>query len=260
MKIRETLPIIRITGDKKENLSDTIVIETPITIFLNDQEIATIICTPENILYLTAGYLFSERFIRTKEDIIRTEYNEKNGIVRVEIKKQIDPLKDLRHTRFITPGCMSPGSFYNAADAVLCKKVESNMHITTNEIITVIRQAQLSSRLFRETGGVHSAALCSGSKIVFFIEDIGRHNALDKIIGRCLLEGMPIDDKMIITSGRISSEVLLKIIKAEVPILISRSAPTTKAVSLSKVFGVTLVGFARGKKFNIYSNEWRVTC
>jgi FdhD protein len=105
---------------------------------------------------------------------------------------------------------------------------------------------------------VHSAALCTEDKILLFYEDIGRHNAIDKILGRCLLESIPTRDRIMITSGRVSSEIISKVINAEIPFLISSSAPTSESIKLARVFGVTLIGFVRGERFNIYSNEWRV--
>jgi len=120
------------------------------------------------------------------------------------------------------------------------------------------KEFQQRSQIFRTTGGVHSAALCDTEGILVFSEDIGRHNAIDKIFGECILRDIPTDDHIIITSGRISSEILLKIAKRNVPILISKAAPTNLGISLANDLGVTLVGFVRGKRMNVYANEWRV--
>jgi FdhD protein len=259
MKKMKSLPILRISDDKRKNIYDNVITETHVTLLLNDYEIATIICTPEYILELATGYLFSERFIQKKDDMIQSEYDDKKGIVKIKTKDKIDPLKDIRGSRFITPGCISPGSFYNALDTVVCDKVESQLHVSQKDVITIASQIQKKSILFKETGGAHGAALFNSSHLLFFVEDIGRHNALDKIIGRCILKDIPMNDKLIFTSGRISSAVLLRIVKASIPILISRSAPTTEAVELSKEFGITLIGFARVSRFNLYSNEWRIS-
>jgi FdhD protein len=105
---------------------------------------------------------------------------------------------------------------------------------------------------------VHSAALADSEKIIFFYEDIGRHNAIDKIIGECLLGSVSTDDKIIVTSGRLSSEVLLKAAKLKIQLLISRSAPTSLSVEIAETLNITLVGFVRGQRMNIYSHAWRV--
>jgi len=112
--------------------------------------------------------------------------------------------------------------------------------------------------VFKATGGVHSAALCHTKGIFVFSEDIGRHNAIDKIFGECVLRDIPTDDHMIITSGRISSEILLKVARRNIPILISKSAPTNLGVRLADELGISLIGFVRGKKMNIYTNRWRL--
>lgn len=255
----ETLSILRFFGDERDHIYDRVITETNVTLIFNGDEIATIICTPEYVPELAVGYLYSERYIQNKEDIIQSEYDDKKGIINIESKDKIDPVRDLRGSRFITPGCLSPGTFSSTLDAVMCKKVESKQRVSKKDIIRIASRIQKKSVLFQETGGVHGAALFNRSHLLFFTEDIGRHNALDKIIGRCLLKDIEMNDKLIFTSGRVSSAVLLKIVKASIPILISRSAPTTKAVELSKEFGITLIGFARGARFNLYSNEWRIT-
>jgi len=105
---------------------------------------------------------------------------------------------------------------------------------------------------------VHAAALCSTKGILAFSEDIGRHNAIDKVFGECLLTDILMDDCMIITSGRVPSEILLKVARGKIPIIISMAAPTSLGVRLADDFGITLIGFVRGKRMNVYTNRWRV--
>lgn len=258
MKKTETHPIIRIKGERRERLADEVVTEIPITIFVNDFELATILCTPEDLLDLTTGFLYSEMLIKKIDDIIFIENDEKKGVVSVSIKKKIDPLKNLTYKRLITSGCFNTRSLFSVSSTNTLKKIESSLKITGREIVQIIREMQQRSVLFRKTGGVHTSAICTRDKVLFFSEDIGRHNAMDKVIGHCLRKGVSTDDKVIITSGRVSSAVLLKIVRASIPVLISRTAPTSEAVKLAKVFGVTLICFARGSRFNIYSNARRI--
>jgi FdhD protein len=136
--------------------------------------------------------------------------------------------------------------------------VESLLQVSVGEILALTRDFQHRSETFRATGGVHSAALCDTSNILVFNEDIGRHNALDKVFGECLLNGIPTDDRLVITSGRISSEILLKVARRNIPVLVSKSAPTNLGVKMANELGVTLVGFVRGKRANVYTNTWRV--
>ena len=112
--------------------------------------------------------------------------------------------------------------------------------------------------LFKSTGGVHSAAIAERDQILFYSEDIGRHNAVDKIVGECILKDISLEDKILLTSGRISSEIVIKGAKLGLPLIVSRSAPTSLAVELARETGITLVGFARGKRLNIYSHSVRI--
>jgi len=117
---------------------------------------------------------------------------------------------------------------------------------------------QQQAVLFKATGGVHSAALADTEKILFFCEDIGRHNAIDKIIGEAIKAGTATDDKIIVSSGRLSSEILLKAAKLQIQMLVSRAAPTSLSIELAESLNITLVGFVRGKRINIYSHGWRI--
>jgi FdhD protein len=120
-------------------------------------------------------------------------------------------------------------------------------------------ELQQKALLFKATGGVHSAALADNEMLLYFYEDIGRHNAVDKIIGECLLNGTATDDKALFTSGRISSEIMLKAAKLKIQLIVSRAAPTSLSVELAEALNITLVGFVRGRRMNIYSHPWRIT-
>lgn len=133
------------------------------------------------------------------------------------------------------------------------------MKMAPSDIFNMVKDFQERSDVFKATGGVHSAALCDTNSILLFTEDIGRHNTIDKIFGSCLLEDISLNERGIITSGRVSSEILLKVTKRNIPILISKSAPTDVAVKLAERWGITLIGFVRGTKMNVYTNSQRVT-
>ena len=137
-------------------------------------------------------------------------------------------------------------------------RVESDIAISARQVFALMDEFIRCSAVFRATGGVHSAALCNIGSIIVFSEDIGRHNAVDKIFGQRVLEDMPTEGHLIITSGRVSSEILLKVARRNVPLLISKAAPTNLGVKLASDLGVTLIGFAREKRMNIYANEQRV--
>jgi FdhD protein len=137
--------------------------------------------------------------------------------------------------------------------------VESKTGVSATQVFSLVKEFRQRSELFKDTGGVHSAALSDGQNVIIFSEDIGRHNAVDKIFGECLWEEVPTQDRIILTTGRVSSEILLKTARRAIPIIISNSAPTDMAIRAAANLGITLVGFARGKRMNVYANSWRIT-
>lgn len=255
----EYLPIVRVREKTREEKQDLVIKESPLTIFLNSEELVTLLCTPEDLKNLAVGFLYSEGILQSKEEIEKITLDEEKSIIWIETKGDKAFVKKLISKRLITSGCGKGVTFYNAVDLISSKKVASRVEISSQEISNLMNKMEDQSQLFRATGGVHSAALCDNKDILIFSEDIGRHNAIDKIFGKCLLEGIQTDDRMIITSGRISSEILLKIAKRNIPIIISRAAPTNLAVKLANKLGITLIGFARGRRINIYANDRRVT-
>lgn len=160
--------------------------------------------------------------------------------------------------RFIGSCCGKSRQFYFHNDARTAKTSMSNTTISATQSIALMNQMQNSSQVFLETGGVHNAALCSHDEMIAVRTDIGRHNALDKLYGYSILNRLPVRNKIIVFSGRISSEVLLKAAKIGVGIVLSKSAPTDLAIKLAKDLNITAVGFIRGKSFNVYSCPERI--
>ena len=254
----EKFPILRVAEKDTERIRATVVRESPLTIFLNNQELVTLLCSPTDLRYLVVGFLLSEGLIEGKGDIKNLIVDDQRGVVRVDTKEEKESANELIFKRFITSGCGRGTSFYSAADVQGQTKIESQIKISALEVFSLVKQFQHYSKIYRITGGVHSAALCDTTNILVFADDIGRHNAVDKILGQCLLDDIPTGEHMIVTSGRISSEILLKVAKRDIPIIISKSAPTNLAVRLANDLGITLIGFVRGKRLNAYTNDWRI--
>ncbi|SDY88940.1 FdhD protein [Proteiniborus ethanoligenes] len=246
--------ILRIKGDNISEEEDVVIIEYPFTIFLDDEEIITLLCSPKSLEYLTLGFLQSEGFINSTEDIVSLRIDDKKGFSYVYTKDKKTLSHKLHGKRTITSGCGKGTLFYNVIDSFKSKKVDSSISIKLKDIKVLVKDFNKSSELFLSTGGVHSCALCSSKKIIIFEEDIGRHNALDKVLGKALVENIELNDKILLTSGRVSSEILIKTAKRGIPVLVSRSAPTSLSVDMAKELNITLIGFARGEKMNIYSN------
>ncbi|MGM0395652.1 MAG: formate dehydrogenase accessory sulfurtransferase FdhD [Bacillota bacterium] len=255
MKNKVDVEIIKIKGKRRDTLIDQVIREYPLTIYLNEQEIITLLCTPENLEELAVGFLLSEGFIDDFDEIIKRDLDEEKGTIYIEADIEERPLREkLRGKRTITSGCGKGTSFYNVLDSTKIRKIKEIVEIYPGNVLQLMRDFNNKSTLFNDTGGVHSCALCNKEEILVHRDDIGRHNALDKILGWGHINGFDFGDKMVFTTGRISSEILIKVAKRGIPIVISRSAPTSLAVDLAKELGITLVGFARGDKMNIYTN------
>lgn len=247
--------------DKEEwrDEEDIIVRETALTIHVNSKELITLICSPIDLKYMTVGFLCAEGILEKREDLKGITLDEEQGLAWVETNREETIAEKVFLKRYLTSCCgRSRTSFYFAADALFCKPVDSELKVSTATVHCLAAELQEKSQLFRHTGGVHNAALAEGNKILIFREDIGRHNTLDKIYGQCFLEEILLNDKMIIFSGRVSSEILLKVAKMGVPILISRSAPTDLALKLAEDLRITVVGFARENRLNIYTYPERI--
>ena len=253
----EGFPVLRVTEEGTSNIEGMTATEFPLTITLDNQELVTLLCSPSNLEYLAVGFLASEGLLEGKEKIEKIAINERTGVARLEIKADKGSAAENSFKRIITSGCGKGASFYSAADAQLTR-IESQVSISAKQIFALVREFRHRSQIYRITGGVHSAALCNAIGIRVFNEDIGRHNAVDKMFGECMLRDIPTNEGIVITSGRISSEILLKGAKRNIPIIVSASAPTDLAVRLADSLGITLIGFVRGGRMNIYAHGWRV--
>ncbi len=250
--------IQKFDSDHVEKLQDEVVSEGTVQINLNDTELATLLCSPYDIRELGTGFLFTEGFIDSIDELIDVE---EKGL---SLYFSIDPekfAKETRVQRYITSGCGRGVAFALARKSLKLKdRVTSRgFKISAEQTFKLMADFQKGSEIFKTTGGVHSASICSPSERLLFSEDIGRHNAVDRVIGAALLKRIPFEDKLLLSSGRVSSEIARKVAFAEIPILISRSAPTDTALNIADELGLTVIGFARGRKMNVYTHAERIT-
>ena len=253
----ENIKILKIKGDSTETKKDFLVEEVPLTIMANGSELVTLLCSPIDIEDLVTGFLFTSGLVIKINDLKNMRIDRKRWTVYVDLIEDAI-MKERTFKRIYTSGCGKGTLFYNAFDLINRKKNTSDLKIAKDYIFSLMKYFQNKSELFKTTGGVHSAALADKKTILTFKDDIGRHNAIDKVIGYCLNKNILLKDKILVTSGRISSEVLFKAQKVGFPIIISRSAPTNQAVKLAQELKITLVGFVRGKSMNIYSESPRI--
>ncbi len=252
----EKFKIKKVKNNSMEELEDSIIKEQPFTIFVNGYELVTLMTLPKDLKELTIGFLASEGILENLNEITDMKFTHQNSIIQVEIDKDIDI--NIFKKRTLTSGCGKGITFTNLKDCSAGKISENDLTMKSKNIVKLMVNMQKSAKLFEQTGGTHTAALTSSDNIVYVIEDIGRHNTIDKIIGKSFLNKINLNDKAILTSGRVSSEIIIKVLKQKVPILISRSAPTNSAVNIAREKDLTLIGFTRGNRFNIYNDLNRI--
>ena len=235
-----------------------VVREIPVTLRLNGREIITLLASDDALDFLAAGFLKAEGFVSSREDLVAITVAPQGEAVDVEATG-VDPLAEkLLERRTVTSGCGKGTTFTHAVDALQARQAPVGPRVSAGQIRQLMHGLLRGSALYREAGGVHSAALATAGEIVLFRDDIGRHNAVDKIHGECFLRDIPVADKLLLTTGRISSEILVKAAKLGVAILVSRSSPTDLALELAERTGITVVGQVRGGGLTIFTGEERV--
>ncbi|UWG98811.1 formate dehydrogenase accessory sulfurtransferase FdhD [Dehalobacter sp. DCM] len=251
--------VLKIDGPEMQVKAEQVVVEAALTVYLNNKEFVTLVCTPSQVEELVVGFLCSEGIISHFDELKKVTVDSHLGLVWVETKKENTLSENLFLKRYIT-SCCGKGrtSFYYANDARMTKKLDSRLQVTSSDISQYINFLEEKSDLFHQTGGVHGGGIISNGKLEIYAMDIGRHNVLDKLSGWALIEGIKLLEKVIVFSGRISSEILIKTGKMGCPILIGVSAPTNLALELAEELGITVVGFARQNRMNIYTHPERV--
>jgi len=238
------------SGEEWRRESTAVPSEMPLTIFINGQETVTILCTPTKLTHLVLGFLYSERIIANMHEVASMRVCEDEPIADVRLNK-------IEYTapppRTLTSGCGSGVSLTTQE-----QRVDSDLVVAPEEVLSLMKQLYQQQDLFQLGGGIHCSALCDRKQILVSAEDIGRHNTLDKIMGECLMRRLPTQDCILLTTGRITSEMLLKAARMQTPIIVSRGSPTERAISLGNDLNITVIGYARGSRLSVFSGEERL--
>jgi len=247
--LRALKEIKRYRDGKFEMLSDLVIREVSYTINVNDQRIVAIACLPENLEDLAFGFLFSEGLILTKKEVLSYEFNLIDLTIDFQLQIPDDRITSFFYTVEKTSGCGSSLSSAISGERNDFPKIK----LEATDILEQMHQFQIDSKLFKQTGGVHSAGIIQGNKLIFSADDIGRHNAVDKVVGMAVRNNVNLQDSYLICSGRISSEIVKKCIRLEIPLIVSQSAATSEAIRLGWKYKTFIIGFTRGKRFNLYT-------
>jgi FdhD protein len=229
------------------------IVETPVSLTINGEAWITFMCTPVDLEALAVGFLYNEGIIERIDEVADVRVCEHGDNVDLWLNHDAQQPKSWRRTSGCTGGV-------TAVDALARPDIMFDGSHPKFQPAVIERLVEMlfdSQELYRETGGVHTSALSDGEKILVSAEDIGRHNTLDKIAGLCLMNDVWPETRILITTGRISSEMLQKAARLQAPILISRTSPSSLSIEMAERYGITLIGYARRQRFNVYSNAQR---
>lgn len=234
MRLTDSLDILRYADGKVEELSDLMVNEFCLLLKVNGNAIKELLCSPAELEELILGFLKTQGYIKEASDVYSIYFDESQNVMDVKIEEK---------------------TFDDSFDE--CKDSDY-IYFDKDAIIKNLGRFYEESLLQKATAGVHRCALCDDNGILFSSDDISRHCAFDKVIGRAIKEGISLRDKYLITSGRVPLDVIKKVDTCGIPMLVSRTAPTVSAALFAREKGITLLGFSKGNRFNIYSEYSRI--
>lgn len=231
-------------------------VEEVVALHVNGQPLVRLMCTPTQVKELALGFLFNAELIEGPEEVDDVKVlTLPSGDRWVDIWLQHE--LDVPQVRAITSGCSGGAVFGDVAGADY--RIESELRVTPQQVTGLMKELSHGAALHRRTGGLHVAALAEGEQLACVVEDIGRHNAVDKIAGFCLSRGWTTQDHLLLSSGRISSEMVHKVAHMGIPIVVSWTSPTSLSVQLAQAWGITLIGYTHRRSFRIYAGAQRVT-
>jgi FdhD protein len=229
-----------------------IVAEKPVSLTVNGQLWLTFMCTPSSLDALAVGFLFNEGVINSSDDIASVKSCANKDNIDVWLNFSVEEPTNWRRTSGCTGGYTSVKTQSNTPPIL------NGYVISPQKIIELVSELFEKQKIYRQVGGVHTSILCDGEDSFIMAEDIGRHNTLDKIAGRYILEQIEFENKILITTGRVSSEMLQKAARINASIVISRTSPSSLSIEMANDSGITLIGYARRNRFNIYTKPERI--
>ncbi len=252
--------VTKVRGDKKFTVTDTLIREIKLEIYVNNERVTALMGVPVDLMELAVGYLMSENIINKVSDITKTELVDVDTKIfkaYIEAKVNKKNIERLDTDGVIVSGCGKALStqISKAIDATV---IQSDYSIKADLLYKEMQEFYTQCPLYEQTGCVHTAKIYIDEENYFIGEDIAQHNTIDKVVGKALLAGAEVKNAFLMVSGRLSSEMVAKAVMHQIPILASRTASTCRGVNIADKFGLTLIGFVRGEKMNIYRNPERI--
>jgi FdhD protein len=248
----------RVTGVDQTGapITTSVTVERPLTIFLNGQEIVTAMTINDYPDYLALGYLLNQNMLRVDDEVTGVDYDEELAVVVVRTERATDYEQKLKK-KVQTSGCAQGTVFGDLMDVIEQARLP-DVELRTSWLYRLTNVINTTPSLYLEAGAIHGCVLARGDQPLVYMEDVGRHNAVDKIAGWMFRHQVRADDKIFYTTGRLTSEMVIKCVRMGIPILISRSGFTAWGVELARKANLTLIGRARGKRFVALAGESRI--
>ncbi len=238
---------LTVRGGRSTEVAADVVREQPLTVYVNGEKFLTLLCSPTMLDALVVGYLWMEKVITAREEIVGLDISAVDGRADVTLSAPVT----LPTERILTSGC--GGGITFRIDHRLFPRLDSALTVRPEQLALGMKQLFQAAEQYQRSRGIHGAALSDGERLLAVAEDVGRHNAVDKVKGRALLEDIDTRDRILLSTGRISSEMLLKAARMGVPVVASRTSPTEMAVALAEQLNVTVCGYVRPDTLNLYA-------
>jgi FdhD protein len=238
-----------VKGGRLEEVKGEVVREQPLTVYVNGERFLTLLCSPFQLEALVVGYLWMEKVVEDPAEIVRLDISEVDGRADATLSHPVV----LPTERILTSGCGGGMTF--RIDPRLFPRLRSTLRVTPRQLAARLKELFGRATHYQASRGIHGAALADRERLLVMAEDVGRHNAVDKVKGEALLKGIPTEDRILLSTGRVSSEMLLKAARMRVPVVASRTSPTEMAVGLAEQLGITVIGYLRPDACNLYAGK-----
>jgi FdhD protein len=238
---------LRIRGNRTDEVAGEVVREQPLIVYVNGEKFLTLLCSPMKLEELVVGYLWMEKVIGGLDEIERLEVSPVDGRADVVLTHPVT----LPTERILTSGC--GGGITFRIDHRLFPRLHSSLRVRPEQLALRMKELFAAAVHYKESRGIHGAGLGDVDRLLISAEDVGRHNAVDKVKGEALRRGIPTTDRILLSTGRISSEMLLKAARMGVPVVASRTSPTEMAVALAEQLNITVCGYVRPESLNLYA-------
>lgn len=240
---------LKVKGERVEEVAGDVVREQPLSVYVNGEKFLTLLCSPMMLEALVAGYLWMEQVIADVTEIAELQISAVDGRAEVTLHHAVT----LPTERILTSGC--GGGITFRIDHRLFPRLDSRLRVRPLELGARMKDLFGAAVHYQRSRGIHGAALADPDRLLLVAEDVGRHNAIDKLKGEALLRGLSTEGRVLLSTGRISSEMLLKAARMGVPVVASRTSPTEMAVALAEQLGITVCGYVRPDGLNVYAGD-----